>query len=154
MVEKELREFIDVLAERYGLDEDKKKSLVLDAKTAKYSFYVELVKAFQHYLPLDIDLLRWVKFLCRILLIENQEAADYLVKVTKKIPTMNENEEDDLARELLQIKENKEEAFSENLNIYLSRHVSGFRLQEGKEANLSLNVVYGRIISNVKIKNI
>ena len=147
LLSKELRDVIDSLLKKYGIPSDQKETVLLEVKSIKLKYHVELSKAFQHYLPLENEFLKRLKFFCPKMFVEKAEAEYNLVKVARQIEVLDVNEEDSLRREIRHIKENKEDTFSGNLAVYMERHVHGFKLQE-KEPNLAVDLVWKEILSN------
>ena len=56
------------------------------AKKIKRNFLTELDKAYQHYLPLDNDFLRYLQYVCPKKATEHPEAEKYLLRIAKKLP--------------------------------------------------------------------
>ena len=60
----ELRKNLMKLFDRNGVRKREQEEIVKKAKEIKQNFLIELAKAYQHYLPLHIDFLRWLQYLC------------------------------------------------------------------------------------------
>ena len=81
-----LRSLIVNLTNKFSLTDDESKDLSSKVKDLKYKFYTSLASALQHYLPLNNDFLRWLKYLCPKFMIEQPESEAYLVRIASKIP--------------------------------------------------------------------
>ena len=134
LLSKELRQDLDLLCSRYSLGSQKKEELLKQMKNLQYMFLVELSKALQHYLPLDNDFLRWLKYLCPKKFLESEETEAYLVKIALCTPSVIEDDVDDLRREVRILKAFKNDKFNDNLDFYLANVSSGYKkIQRSKE---------------------
>ena len=143
-LDKALRDALDSLMRKYGVPDDEKNKILLEVKSTKYKFNIELTKSYQHYLPLGNDFLRRLKFLCPKSFIEKQEAEHNVIKIAKEMDMIDSNEEDSLRLEIRKIKGDKD-ILGEGLQVYIERFVKSFRLN-GKEPNIPIDSVWNPII--------
>ena len=112
---------------------------MLQAKEIKRNFVMELAKAYQHYLPLDNDFLRYCQYVCPKKATEDKDAEYYLLRIAKRLPHFADySETDSLKKEIRMMRSEKEHVFGEGLVTYLTNYVEGFKLQEDKEKNIVL----------------
>ena len=98
-------------------------------KKIKRNFLIKLAKAYQHYLPLDNDFLRYLQYVCPKKATENPEREKYLLRIAKELPHFDVySETDNLKKEIRMIRSQKEH-FGEGLVTYLTNYVEGFKLQ-------------------------
>ena len=136
---------MDSTSEKYSLKSQDRRELFNTCREIKHDFQVELSRSFQHYLPLDNDFLQWLRFFCPKIFIEKSESEAQVVKVAKSADLAAPEEEDDLKREIREIKEFKEEVFGKDLETYVQRYVELYKL-EGKEPNIPVDAVWKHII--------
>ena len=140
---------IKSLMENYDVTEKEKKKAILNKSiTLKLQFHVELAIALQHFLPLDNDWLRWLKYLCPKKMTESSESEAYIVKIAEKVPSITEEEYDDLRKEVRILKDDKDKYFGEELEVYIENYVEGFKLVKGKIKNKSIDAVWKKVINN------
>ena len=148
LVSMSLREKLNILYERVEPSKKEREEIVTKVKNLKCTYYRNLVKALQHYLPLDNNFLRWLKFLCPKIFNEKLEAEAYIIKIAQKVSFVKEIEEDDLRLEIRKLKEDKEKYFDEELEVYCRNYVEGFKKQDGKEKTMSIDIIWRPIIKN------
>ena len=124
---KTVREKILAIVSKYSLGEEKIQELMERAKSKRYLFLVELAKNLQHFLPLEKDFLRWLKYICPKKFVESEETEAYVVKIAQNLPSIDKDEEDDLRQEVRMLKSNKVKYFDEEYNKYVDNFVPGFK---------------------------
>ena len=122
------------------------------AKEIKRKFLIQLAKAYQHYLPLDNDFLRYLQYVCPKKATKDPDAEKYLLRIAEKLPNYDDVSSDDLKREIRRLRSQND--FGEELQIYLTNYVPGFKLIEGKEKNICIGEVWKSIISSGEFPNL
>ena len=144
---KEILEGINLLSEKYNLSREKKEELVIEAKAKSFQFQLKLAKQFQHYLPLDVDFLRWLKYLCPRKFLKNEESEACFVKIAECFPSIKTEELDDLRREVRKVKNFKNQFFDELLEEYLDSAHDAFQKSDKKDI-VSIDKVWRPVLKN------
>ena len=84
---------------------------------------------------------------------EKLESEAYFVKIAQTIPTISSKDEDDMRKEIREIKDNQEECFGESLENYVNGYVAGFKLVGGNPPNIPIDKVWSKIISDARFPN-
>ena len=148
LLNKEIREGIQELCDKYKLSEKKKEKLISEAKSKCFEFQVQLAKSLQHYLPLDREFLRWLKYLCPKHFLKAEESEAYIVKNAECLPNIKKEEFDDLRREVRMLKNFQKEYFGSNLEDYLLNAPDGFKKVKGEEEVVPIDEVWKPVIKN------
>ena len=148
LLTKEIREGIKELCDKYKFSEIKEEEFISEAKSKCFKFHVQLAKSLQHYLPLDRDFLRWLKYLCPKQFLKAEESEAYIVKIAECLPSIKEEEFDDLRREVRMLKNFQNEYFGSNLEDYLQNAPDGFKKVKGEEEVVSIDEVWKPVIEN------
>ena len=127
---------------------EEKEDFLVQAKEIKRNFLIELAKAYQHYLPLNNDFLRYLQYVCPKKATEEPDAEKYLLKIAKKLPHFDVYSETDNLKKEIRMMRSQKEHFGEGLVTYLTNYVEGFKLQEDKEKNICIGKVWEPIISS------
>ena len=74
------------------------------------------------------------------------------MRIAEKLPNYDDDSSDDLKREIRRLR--SQNNFGEELQIYLTNYVPGFKLIEGKEKNICIGEVWEPIISSGEFPNL
>jgi hypothetical protein len=147
LLNKEIQEGIRVLCEKYKLSKKKEEELITEAKSKCFKFQVQLAKSLQHYLPLDRDFLRWLKYLCPKKFLKTDDSEAYIIKIAECFPNIKKEELDDLRREVRKLKVFQKDYFGENLD-YMKNVCDGFKKVKDEEEVVSIAEIWKPIINN------
>ena len=100
----DLRSNLKQLFDRHGVHKRDQDEILNKAKEIKRNFLIELAKAYQHYLPLDVDFLQWLQYVCPKKATEHPEAEKYLLRIAEKLPNYDDVSSDDLKREIRRLR--------------------------------------------------
>ena len=78
----------------------------------------------------------------------NTDTEEKIVWIARKVPIVDDQEEDDLRREIRRIRHGKEEEFCEKLSEYIDKHVEGYKLCQDKDPNIPIDQVWSPILVN------
>ena len=147
LLSKTVQDEVAVLVERYNIP-GRREEIMHEARSLRYKYLVELAKALQHYLPLDKDFLRWLKFICPKLFLESDESEGYLAKIALCIPGVGEKDVDDLRQEVRILKGKKKEVFEDNLEKYLVNVKYGYKKVKGSNPVESIDQVWAPVFKS------
>ena len=131
-----IKEGISHIANKHKLTGEQKRMLTNRAQDQYFNFHLELAKAYQQYLPLDIDFLRYLQYLEPRKFMTDDHTARYLLRIADALPNMTEDEQDDLMREIDEVKLSTQGYFEEELQVYINTRQDDDLRLEGENLQL------------------
>ena len=111
-----LRAQMEIFFRRHDVTKsEKKEDLLFQAKKIKRNFSIELAKAYQRYLPLDNDFLRYLQYVCPKKATEDSDTEKYLLKIAKHLPNFDVYSETDILKKEIRMMRSKKEEFGEGV---------------------------------------
>ena len=117
-----LKQQMKIFFSRYHVTtKEEQDDYLAQAKKIKRNFLIELAKAYQHYLPLDNDFLRYLQYVCPKKATEHHDAEKYLLRIAKNLANYDATTEaDNLKKEIRMMRDQKED-FGDGLKTYLTK---------------------------------
>ena len=141
---------------RNNVHEDDEPALLLKAKNLKLDFLTNLAEAYQHYLPLQNNFLRYLSFLCPIKAMENNNVENKFINIAECLPGFEEDDYDDLRSEVRALQRGENSSFAEALEAYKDQDCSTCTSGEidpminSRVQTITIDQVWKPVISNIQ----